>query len=300
MRRLTISKWLFLAFGVFFAASAMAPGCSSEDSSAPIDTNEADLVCSIGAHSGCACPDGTSGLHVCNSKGSAFGKCDCVSGCEPDTYLQCECANGYSGSQRCYDDGAGYGNCYCGGGGCVPGLTQPCTCDGGAVGGQTCSADGANFGGCVCPTASCGDGIVDEVEVCDDGNGDDTDACTSHCLPPYCGDGFVQPNEECDDGNTDDSDLCSWDCQEAVGGCDSCGDVLLNYESDPLCTDDGSPSSADLFNAFLACRCNGTCSDECGGNVCSGSGPNSACVYCSEKHGPTGCGDQYDACAAKL
>lgn len=37
----------------------------------------------------------------------------------------------------------------------------------------------------------CGDGIVDPGEACDDGNLDDTDACTQACALAACGDGIV-------------------------------------------------------------------------------------------------------------
>src|SRR5262245_22524726 len=36
----------------------------------------------------------------------------------------------------------------------------------------------------------CGDGMVDMGEECDDGNPDDTDACTNACLNAICGDGI--------------------------------------------------------------------------------------------------------------
>lgn len=60
----------------------------------------------------------------------------------------------------------------------------------------------------------CGDGTVNIGEVCDDGNDDDTDACTSACLEAVCGDGFVQPvlGETCDDGNVKPDDGCDADC----------------------------------------------------------------------------------------
>ncbi len=52
------------------------------------------------------------------------------------------------------------------------------------------------------------------MEACDDGNTDDTDACTSACTVATCGDGFVQAGvEACDDGNTADGDGCSASCQ---------------------------------------------------------------------------------------
>ena len=70
-----------------------------------------------------------------------------------------------------------------------------------------------------CLDAACGDGFVHEgFEECDDGNEDNTDACIG-CVAAECGDGFVQEGvEECDDGNDDDTDACANDCTgEDVG-----------------------------------------------------------------------------------
>ncbi|MEM6991022.1 MAG: DUF4215 domain-containing protein [Myxococcota bacterium] len=63
----------------------------------------------------------------------------------------------------------------------------------------------------------CGDGVLNLDEDCDDGNFDNTDDCTEHCLAPACGDGFVQPsnNETCDDGNQTEGDGCNADCVES-------------------------------------------------------------------------------------
>jgi len=50
--------------------------------------------------------------------------------------------------------------------------------------------------------ASCGNGRVDPGEECDDGNGNDGDACLATCRRARCGDGVVRVGvEECDDGN---------------------------------------------------------------------------------------------------
>ncbi|MEM7153458.1 MAG: fibrinogen-like YCDxxxxGGGW domain-containing protein [Myxococcota bacterium] len=42
---------------------------------------------------------------------------------------------------------------------------------------------------------TCGDGVVDPGEQCDDGNDDDTDACTRQCQPPSCDDGLLSGGE---------------------------------------------------------------------------------------------------------
>jgi cysteine-rich repeat protein len=96
---------------------------------------------------------------------------------------------------------------------------------------------------------ACGDGIAEGDEECDDGNSDDTDACTSLCREAACGDGFVQAGrEKCDDGNTLGGDACSADCQSGKG----CG----NGELDPgeEC-DDGNNKNSDACAECKNARC---------------------------------------------
>ncbi len=54
---------------------------------------------------------------------------------------------------------------------------------------------------------SCGNGLLDPGELCDDGNFDDSDQCTSVCRPPSCDDGIV---------SGDESDV---DCGGSCGPC---------------------------------------------------------------------------------
>ncbi|CAD7955286.1 unnamed protein product, partial [Amoebophrya sp. A25] len=108
-------------------------------------------------------------------------------------------------------------------------------------------------GSCV---ATCGNGILESMEECDDGNLDDSDgcdrdcrirtgfACTNRALPNNtvgnstcnivtCGDGKREGTEACDDGNTADLDGCSqtcviepgYACAGAYGMLSSCGSV---------------------------------------------------------------------------
>lgn len=72
----------------------------------------------------------------------------------------------------------------------------------------------------VCRNAVCGDGIVRTgVEQCDDGNTTSGDGCTAGCVlePPVCGNGRVEAGESCDDGNTANGDSCPSTCQ--IGPC---------------------------------------------------------------------------------
>jgi len=133
------------------------------------------------------------------------------------------------------------------------------TCDGSDLRNQNCLSIGQAAGvlacndscgwdisGCVGGGAVCGNGVVEEGELCDDGNNDITDACpdgpAGTCIPAYCGDGFIQAGSEgCDDGNGINEDICP----DGVGGtCQiaSCGDgfVFTGTETcdtavDPYC-----------------------------------------------------------------
>lgn len=49
------------------------------------------------------------------------------------------------------------------------------------------------------PVGFCGDGKVNGVEACDDGNAQDDDECANDCSS--CGDGVVQGRESCDNAN---------------------------------------------------------------------------------------------------
>jgi cysteine-rich repeat protein len=64
-----------------------------------------------------------------------------------------------------------------------------------------------------CAPESCGDGKVEAGEACDDGDGNDNNACTNRCTTAVCGDGSLYLGREaCDDGNTLSGDSCSVVC----------------------------------------------------------------------------------------
>jgi cysteine-rich repeat protein len=58
---------------------------------------------------------------------------------------------------------------------------------------------------------TCGDGGMQGLEECDDGDVDARDGCTNACT--ICGNGVVTAPERCDDGNLDDDDGCLSTCQ---------------------------------------------------------------------------------------
>lgn len=64
-------------------------------------------------------------------------------------------------------------------------------------------------------SASCGNGVWEQGELCDDGNSENTDACTNSCSIATCGDGFVwSGNEDCDDGGV--SARCDSNCKSLI------------------------------------------------------------------------------------
>lgn len=89
----------------------------------------------------------------------------------------------------------------------------------------------------VVPT--CGNGVLDEGEICDDGNRRDDDYCSNRCTPPsanpICGDGNIDPGEQCDDGNQNDDDGCSNDCELPPLVPPSCGDGIVQTGNGESC-----------------------------------------------------------------
>lgn len=106
------------------------------------------------------------------------------------------------------------------------------------------------------PIGECGNGVQEGVELCDDGNSDDYDRCTTLCRPPARGDGFLHEGEDCDDGNLDNTDECTEECLLPV-----CGDKWVQAGEE---CDDGNDSEEDacLSNCSAA-----SCGD---GNIWAG------------------------------
>ena len=122
----------------------------------------------------------------------------------------------------------------------------------------------------------CGDGVVAGLEECDDGNGSDTDACTSSCKLSRCGDGFVQEGKEaCDDGNKDDTDACTSSCKKAT-----CGDGFV--QKDVEACDDGNQDDTD------------TCLSSCVSATCGDGVVQKSVEECDDKNK-----DNTDACTTK-
>jgi len=146
--------------------------------------------------------------------------------------------------------------------------------------GFTCTSPSTEESGSgdVC-SASCGDGVLAGEEICDDGNTQEGDGCSSICQHEIgwlcaatscgkttcrstCGDGILVGEEECDDGGEIDLDGCSSLCKVECGySCESegapclptCGDEILSYSE---ACEDGNTQSGD--------GCSDTCSVEAG------------------------------------
>lgn len=117
--------------------------------------------------------------------------------------------------------------------------------------------------------AACGDGVRDNGEACDDGNGNSADGCSANCdaveqnfacptpgvacvSTVKCGDGFITGSETCDDRNVAAGDGCSalceleagWACPTMGAQCAAakCGDgVEAGFET----CDDGNATGGD-------------------------------------------------------
>jgi cysteine-rich repeat protein len=136
-----------------------------------------------------------------------------------------------------------------------------------------------------CVSVGCGNGTIDGLETCDDGNTANGDACPSDCTVPVCGDGVVEnatgfPVENCDDGAGAN---CPADCTVPV-----CGDG--DIEGSENCDDENSVNTD-------ACP-NDCTTSVCGDNVVEGTetcdvGPagSATCVNCQGVAPPAVCGD---------
>ncbi|MEZ4366406.1 MAG: DUF4215 domain-containing protein [Kofleriaceae bacterium] len=104
----------------------------------------------------------------------------------------------------------------------------------------------------VCVIAVCGDGRIDGVEVCDDGNNFAGDGCNGTCTSTeVCGNAVIDLGEQCDDGNLVSGDQCQHDCMYP-----RCGDGVVDAAFGEIC-DDGNTAQGDGCNA--TCTSTGLC-----------------------------------------
>lgn len=90
---------------------------------------------------------------------------------------------------------------------------------------RTCASSGTlmctwdAWTSCVSASQYCGNGTVEGNEECDDGNEENTDACTNACTQNVCGDDYVYAGVESCDGGADNGT----ECTAAYGGtCNFC------------------------------------------------------------------------------
>jgi cysteine-rich repeat protein len=105
------------------------------------------------------------------------------------------------------------------------------------------------------PAARCGDGMLDPMEQCDDGNDVPGDGCTECRRDAFCGDGNLDEGEVCDDGNNRSGDRCRSDCESD----ESCGNGIRDVIAGEVC-DDGDPDGGP---------CNASCTEltTCGNDM---------------------------------
>jgi cysteine-rich repeat protein len=112
---------------------------------------------------------------------------------------------------------------------------------------------------------TCGDGVLDEVERCDDGNSRHSDGCNENCqiergwscngttCAPACGDGeLISRVELCDPSVAMWAGYCSVDCTAIIG---SCGDRVIQ-EAQEEC--DGQHGCDEHCRAGFGFVCEGT------------------------------------------
>jgi len=101
--------------------------------------------------------------------------------------------------------------------------------------------------------ATCGNGALDGIEQCDDGNAVDGDGCDSNCTPTGCGNGIRSAPEECDDGNTVNGDGCPATCAFSELDCSDCADNDSDGLVDAL-DPDCAPAAFTVARAKIAFR----------------------------------------------
>jgi len=155
---------------------------------------------------------------------------------------------------------------------------------------------GANACSIFCRREICGNGILDPLELCDDGNTNAGDGCAANCGLERCGNGFVDgAGEQCDDGDNDNSDACTNICTNAV-----CGDRFVRTlgANPEECDDGGNSVGCDLDCTFAECGdafVNALAGEQCDdGNTTGGDGCSSDCRSESCGNGKLDSGEQCD------
>ena len=135
------------------------------------------------------------------------------------------------------------------------------------------------------PPITCGDAKVDPGEQCDDGNGNNTDACLSSCDKATCGDGAVYAGvEQCDASGP--SAQCNANCTTS-----KCGDGVVNAAAGEDCDTGGASGNCDADCTSVKCgdgALNAKAGEQCDdGNANNGDGCSATCK--EEPKGPKQC-----------
>ncbi|MDC0673403.1 SBBP repeat-containing protein [Nannocystis radixulma] len=126
----------------------------------------------------------------------------------------------------------------------------------------TTTTDGTTDASTTGPEPICGNGTLEQGESCDDGDADETDACTTLCKPPACDDGLKSGDESDTDcgGSCDGCGLgqpCTGDGDCASGSCAAnlCVEPCMPWSRQwgSIYTDAGRAIAADgADNIFVA------------------------------------------------
>lgn len=166
-----------------------------------------------------------------------------------------------------------------------------------------------------CILGTCGDDIVDELEECDDGEGnsnDRPDACRENCTAARCGDGTQDRGEQCDDGNTVTEPcaygeascrVCSANCNRVDGAISVCGDRNTDERAGEQCDDGNTVTEACTYGLMSCTVCGPTCQEVAGttsycgddeltnGEACDNGQRNSIGGLCTDVCEVARCGD---------
>ena len=152
--------------------------------------------------------------------------------------------------------------------------------DSSSSGSSSSSGDGSSSsGGTTGVGPGCGNGVLDALEECDDGNQVDNDACRNTCVAAACGDGVVQMGVEfCDEAMLNGTyNHCAADCTK-LGP--SCGDKVVDGGNGETC-DDGNKVDGDGCSA--ACKGELKCANQGGGALQAENGTGMNKFYCYEQ-----------------
>jgi cysteine-rich repeat protein len=138
---------------------------------------------------------------------------------------------------------------------------------------------------CAIESSICGNGVIEGGEGCDDGGIIGGDGCSARCTleveTPECGNGNIEGEEDCDDGNTDKGDGCSDVCTTET---QLCGNGIRETEEG---CDDGNTDNGDGCSDVCIIEATATCGndiietgEECDdGGIIGGDGCSASCQF---------------------